>query len=113
MELSEKLIDKLTSSQQDALTAMNLDQLKKRLQANDQVSTGTKGVLQTRVADCILNGNLPRCPKCSGGKVKQSSANAFYCPGYQDDDKFKTCRWKGTAADITRPPWQTADGEEI
>jgi len=36
------------------------------------MKSGVKEELQCRIADRILNGNLPDCPKCGNGPVKQA-----------------------------------------
>jgi len=90
---------------------MKIAELKKRLEDNEQVTGGNKTELQLRIADCIVNGNLPRCPKCFTGRVKQKSAKAFYCPGAYDDDVFKRCTWK--ASSVKRSEWKSADNAEI
>jgi len=109
---SKGALSKLKDDVRDELNGMNVPDLKKRLQANDQIVGGSKGELAERIADCIVNGSLPRCPKCFGGKVKPSGTG-FYCPGSYDDDKFVSCSWKGKAADITRPAWKTEDGKLV
>ena len=32
----------------------------------------------------------PRCPKCSGGKLKERGTY-IVCPGFMDDDTFRDC----------------------
>jgi len=96
----------------DALTAMTIPDLKQRLQANDQIVGGTKGDLIERIADCITNGALPRCPKCFGGRIKKKGSG-YFCPGSYDDDKFVSCSWTGTDSGISRPAWKTEAGKLV
>jgi len=107
------ILKKLKPAQKNEVESLAIPELKKRLQANDQVTGGTKSELILRIADAVVNGCLPRCPKCSGGRVKQSASDSFFCPGYQDDDHFVRCSWSGGATDITRPAWKTAEGKDI
>jgi len=85
-----------------------VDTLKKMLKLNDQVSTGNKGDLITRVAVCQVLGVVPRCPECAGGHPKFKSG-FYYCPGYMDDTKFQRCDW--ISRDIDLIPWKHEDEE--
>jgi len=109
---SKGSVSKLKDDVRDELNGMNVPDLKKRLQANDQLVGGSKGELVERIADCIVNGYLPRCPKCFGGKIKKSGTG-YFCPGSYDDDKFVSCSWKGKEGDISRPAWKTEDGKLV
>ncbi len=82
------------SMKYDVLWKSNIfrvEELKDRLKANDQVVSGTKGDLQKRIAECFINGCLPRCPKCNGGRLKLDKKNHYFCPGSYDDDDFVAC----------------------
>jgi len=109
---SKSSLSKLKDDVKEELMGMNIPDLKKRLQANDQVVGGTKGEVQERIADCIANGCLPRCPKCFGGKIKKDKSG-YYCPGSYDDDKFVSCSWKGKDTDISRPVWKIEAGKLV
>jgi len=113
MAVPSATLKKLKKEQHDALMALSVPDLKARLTANDQVSTGSKPELQLRIADCVVNGGFPRCPKCFGGKIKQSGDDAFYCPGSYEDDHFVRCSWTGVGSDIQRVPWKTDGKNDI
>jgi len=113
MQVPSAILKKLKKEQHDALMALSVPELKARLTANDQVSTGSKPELQLRIADCVVNGGFPRCPKCFGGKIKQSGEDAFYCPGSYEDDHFVRCNWTGVGSDIQRVPWKTDGKNDI
>jgi len=101
---------KLSDDQEDALSGMKIGDLKGLLRANDQVVTGSRDELVSRIRDCVKNGCLPRCPKCFGGRLRQRG-NGYYCPGSYEDDKFVPCSYK--ARDCARVPWKNADGQCI
>jgi hypothetical protein len=101
---------KLNDDQQEAIDGMTVALLKDRLKDNDQVTTGNKGEIISRITDCIVNGCLPRCPKCSGGRLK-IRGNGYYCPGYHDDENFVHCSF--TADKVDRVPWKKADGQAV
>mmetsp|Transcript_18825 Transcript_18825/g.59197 ORF Transcript_18825/g.59197 Transcript_18825/m.59197 type:complete len:241 (+) Transcript_18825:54-776(+) len=84
----------------EALTAAKLKEL---LRLNDQVVTGTKAQLVARAADGKAFGALPRCPKCSGGRIRHE-AGVYKCPGYMDDEEFMPCDYQSEAVD--RLPWK-------
>jgi len=96
----------------DALQSMTIDQLKNRLKANDQIVGGTKGELISRIRDCIANGCLPRCPSCSGGRMKKIGG-MFKCNGFYDDDHFRHCGHSAAVGSIPRPQWQTEAGQVV
>mmetsp|Transcript_10259 Transcript_10259/g.14072 ORF Transcript_10259/g.14072 Transcript_10259/m.14072 type:complete len:238 (-) Transcript_10259:332-1045(-) len=107
---SKSFLSKLDENVRDELEGYNVDELKERLRDNDQVSTGTKGELQERIAECIVDGCFPRCPKCGLGKVKKD-AKGYFCPGGYDDDKYKRCSWK--SKNVDRPQWKVAKGNLV
>jgi hypothetical protein len=51
------------------LSSFKSVQLGDKLRANNQKSSGTKEQRIQRCIDCILHGNLPKCPRCSLGKL--------------------------------------------
>jgi len=79
--------------------------LKDLLKMNDQSSSGSKQDLLEKVADGMLNGALPRCPKCGGGRLKVLG-NMYICPGFMEDDEFKDCDF--TSMDIKRTAWKAS-----
>jgi len=103
--------------------ALTNDKLKAILKANDQSQTGNKDVLVAKVADGAAFGKLPRCPSCSGGKIKiripgadgglvslenaqkkpNKSWKRYYCTGYYDDDEPVHCRWSSDT--VVREEW--------
>ena len=56
---------------------MSIENLKNCLRTNEQLLGGAKGELVERCVDRKLFGNLPRCPKCSIGKLKVVYPRAF------------------------------------
>jgi hypothetical protein len=90
-----------------ALESETIDGLKYLLQLNDQNKTGTKTELVERAAHQVVMGAVPRCPLCSGGRLRYIIQTGEYrCPGYQDDDKYVACGF--VTAEIERLPWKTA-----
>eukprot|EP01116_Phalansterium_solitarium_P008753 TRINITY_DN22719_c0_g1_i1.p2 TRINITY_DN22719_c0_g1~~TRINITY_DN22719_c0_g1_i1.p2 ORF type:complete len:263 (+),score=67.64 TRINITY_DN22719_c0_g1_i1:894-1682(+) len=106
----ESVLKKLTTSQHDELMALSINDLKDRLRANQQLVGGKLPDLQRRVADCVVNGAMPRCPQCGLGFVKRSS-NGYFCPGGYDDDHFAPCNY--TCKLIVRPAWIPDTGKSI
>eukprot|EP01112_Ceratiomyxa_fruticulosa_P018187 TRINITY_DN5776_c0_g2_i1.p1 TRINITY_DN5776_c0_g2~~TRINITY_DN5776_c0_g2_i1.p1 ORF type:complete len:241 (-),score=49.11 TRINITY_DN5776_c0_g2_i1:188-910(-) len=95
--------DLLSQVQREELDVLTINQLKDRLRANDQLLSGSRPELVKRVSDCIIHGCLPRCPTCSGGRLKYEGG-VYKCPGYHDDDNFVSCHYRSTS--VTRPAWQ-------
>jgi len=89
-------MDDLEEDQQDELNALGKEDLKRKLTMNDQLVGGNLQELRLRVASCIINGCMPRCPKCAIGKLKEVKDGEFKCPGGYDDDKYVRCSWKGS-----------------
>jgi hypothetical protein len=77
------------------LNVHNVAMLKKFLSLNNQKISGSKTELSERVADGMVNGTLPRCPKCSGAILRLENGT-YKCPGYFDDVHFKRCSYKWT-----------------
>jgi len=91
------------------LKACSVVELKKKLELNEQVRGGNKQELILRIADRFLHGNLPRCPSCHGGILKEAADGGYYCPGSFEDDEFVRCSY--TADTIERSKWVVeADG---
>ncbi|XP_078595517.1 uncharacterized protein LOC144872818 [Branchiostoma floridae x Branchiostoma japonicum] len=99
--------------------------IKTVLKLNDQAAGGNDKEITLRLADGILRGGLPRCPKCFGGrlrygrpkweirpykgKAKRDSPlkgrERFHCPGYFDDDHYVNCTFEALDG-IDRLPWK-------
>jgi len=105
-----KPIALLSEIQRNELEALSVPDLKERLKLNEQILSGNKKELIDRIAECAVNGGLPKCPKCGGGRLK-TNKSGYTCPGYYDDDEFKTCDY--TAKSVTRTPWKMATGNTI
>jgi len=72
---------------------------------NDQSAGKNKQELLEKVADGMLFGALPRCPKCAGGRLRVLG-NMYTCPGFMEDDTFQDCDY--VSMDIKRIPWKTS-----
>jgi len=79
--------------------------LKDLLKMNDQSAGKNKQELLEKVADGMLFGALPRCPKCAGGRLRVLG-NMYTCPGFMEDDTFQDCDY--VSMDIKRIPWKTS-----
>ncbi|XP_066285701.1 uncharacterized protein [Branchiostoma lanceolatum] len=99
--------------------------IKTVLKLNDQAAGGNDREITSRLADGILRGGLPRCPKCFGGrlrygmpkwesskykgKAKRDSPlkgrERFHCPGFFDDDRYVNCTFEALDG-IERLPWK-------
>jgi len=111
---SEKKPDRFARSAEDQtaikskineMSHNSIATLKDLLKMNDQSTSGVKAELLEKVADGVLFGALPRCPKCSGGRLKVMG-NMYTCPGFMEDDAFQDCDF--TSMDIKRTPWKTS-----
>lgn len=58
-------------------------QLSSLLSKNDLRKSGLKGELISRVVDGIMNGVLPKCPKCTRGRLFYA-AGKYHCHGSHD-----------------------------
>jgi len=110
-EFSVDLLENLPKGYKEFLWGCTVEQLRKKLELNDQIKAGNKQTLVLRIADRFLNGSLPRCPECSGGYLKESEKEEFYCPGSYDDTEFISCKYKTTT--IERTKWKTAGKDKI
>jgi hypothetical protein len=88
-----KKVDKKTQKVASNLKSYTNHELKKFLTLNDQKISGTKAELCVRVADGMLYGVLPKCPKCGAGTLKHEDG-IFSCPGFFQDTHFKRCSYK-------------------
>lgn len=79
-------------SEKARLSQLGNQELKNILMKNMQTRTGNKDDLVLKVADGIVLGRIPKCPKCFGGRPKfDYKAGTYYCSGYRDDEDFKNC----------------------
>ena len=86
---------------------MNNQALKDILKKNLQSMSGNKDDLVFKVADGIVLGRIPRCPKCFGGRPKfDYKAGTYHCSGYRDDTDFHNCHSTFELHDIKRDPWE-------
>lgn len=77
------------------------------LRSNMQSMSGNKDELVVKIADGIVLGRIPRCPKCYGGRPKFDVKTGTYnCPGYRDDVDFKNCHTTFTKEELQRDPWE-------
>jgi len=96
------------------LEMKTVEQLKDSLRLNDQKTTGNKKDLILRVVDGMMYGAAPRCPKCGAGilrvkyktKYGHNGQGKFRCPGYFDDDEFKSCDYNSSSE--KRKAWATS-----
>lgn len=77
------------------------------LRKNLQSMSGNKDDLVYKVADGIVLGRIPRCPKCFGGRPKfDYKKGTYYCSGYRDDEDFKNCHTEFELSEIKRDAWE-------
>jgi len=94
----------------EELSVNTVPQLQDMLRKNLQKVTGKKPDLLHRIADGIVNGAIPKCPKCYGGNLTYTASSGKYtCKGFMDDDTFKRCTFVGKDSDgtVKRSPWKT------
>ena len=92
-----------------SFAGLKVPELKALLRHNVQLMGGTKGELLNRVVDRYENGNLPACPSCGGGRLKENeSGTSFYCPGYYDDGERVSCSYRTT--EPARTPFAFPEG---
>lgn len=69
--------------------------------------SGNKDEMIEKIADGMVLGRIPRCPKCFGGRPKFNYKNGMYhCSGYRDDTDFINCHVEFTLAEINRDKWE-------
>ena len=89
------------------LTAKSNQFLKDILRKNMQSMSGNKEDLVLKVADGIVLGRIPRCPKCFGGRPKFDYKTGIYtCPGYRDDEEYLNCNTTFTKTELKRDAWE-------
>lgn len=95
---------------------MNAAALKDILSYNRQTMTGTKAVVLHKVIDGELNGRLPRCKVCEGGRLKFNEAcDKVICGGGFDEGSQQriSCDVSYTFGDAPRElPWYTTNPTE-
>jgi len=80
--------------------------LKDLLRKNMQSMSGNKDELIYKCADGATLGQIPRCPKCFGGRPKWDHLKGTYhCSGYRDDTDFHNCHTNFKKEELTRTPW--------
>ena len=88
---------------------MNGSQLSHLLGINDQLKSGSKSELVARCMDRKMFGNLPRCPVCGGGKLKERGSGRFFCPGFYDDADYRFCGYSCASHQVQRLAWKDYD----
>jgi hypothetical protein len=89
-----------------ALVGKTVVRLKELLRANDQITTGSRAELVERILDRVAHGNLPRCPTCGLGRLRESGRGGYYCPGGYDDDEYVECNFVAEPSAVARTAWQ-------
>ena len=83
--------------------------LKDLLRSNLQSMSGNKDDLVYKCADGATLGQIPRCPKCFGGRPKWDyMKGTYHCSGYRDDTDFHNCHTDFARGEISRSPWQSS-----
>ena len=81
--------------------------LKDMLRSNLQSMSGNKDDLIYKCADGATLGQIPRCPKCFGGRPKWDyMKGTYHCSGYRDDEDFHNCHSNFDKSELTRNTWQ-------
>jgi len=103
------------------VSKLGVDALKREAELNNQKKTGNKGELVDRITDGRMYGAIPRCSSCGGGlpcptylpskaskgvgkKYGHNGQAGYVCPGFYDDDHYRSCRARTDS--IQRDPWQ-------
>jgi len=106
--LSKEVVDQLSEDQKKELLGLKVNELRERLGNNKQLKSGVKEELQNRIADCIINGALPPCPKCE--KTVRQAADpeiGYFCSvGFRGK-----CDWQSKTVD--RIPWVNKEGSLV
>jgi hypothetical protein len=92
-------------------SATSVSALKDMLEANEQKKSGNKEELVERCVDGFMYGQLPRCRDCGAGYLRvrydsqfgHGGQGTFSCPGFFDDDQWKSCKFSSTS--LVRKPW--------
>jgi len=89
--------------------SLKVQEMRERLGFNKQFKSGKKQELQSRIADYILHGALPPCPKCGSFPVKEAADPeiGFFCPVTY---KGK-CDWQSKT--VERIPWTVQENKLI
>lgn len=92
------------------LEEVRVADLKDMLRYNDQKTSGAKPELVNRCLDAIINGALPKCPRCRVGHLVYLGSGRYGCAGSfdQQQKRVRDCSFEST--DIERIPWKTPAG---
>jgi len=62
--------------------------------------------LLLKCADGYINGQIPKCHVCGGGRPTFNiQSGKYYCKGYFDDDEFRICGTDFEFDAIKRQDW--------
>lgn len=92
----------------------SLEKLKKMLETNQQtVEEGKKMELSEVIAEGILHGALPKCPKCQKHVLKLNQ-DVFYCPTLKNEPScgYKYGRDYKEGSAPVRIPWKFLENEK-
>jgi len=79
---------------------------KEKLRDNDYKVSGKKSELIAWIANGMVLGRMPRCPRCNHGYLRfDEKTGAYSCPGYPKGFNFCYCDAKFAFEDIKREPW--------
>jgi len=102
--LSKKELQQVQKHEADLSTVTGAH-LEHELAANEQKKSGKKTELVTRVAEGRVLGALPKCPKCSKGKISWNRIGGIYsCPGYYEDAVQHRCYFR--VKELKRLKWK-------
>jgi len=94
------------------LNGKTVSELQTMLEINKQKKTGRKAELIERCIDGILNGAIPRCPKCAAqgrgnrSYLKYSAETGCYsCGGVYDKTAQRKIECDFSSKDVRRTPW--------
>jgi len=107
-KLDDTVITKI-KEEKEKLDTKSPNELKDMLKKNDQtMSNLNKKELIEKVADGIVQGKIPRCPRCFAGRLRYNPKNGKYtCPGHTNDEgKYRACKYDPTVdGEVKREPW--------
>jgi len=107
--ISHDILDQLTPEQKSELLKLKVDNMRVKLGDNKQIKSGNKIELQCKIADCIINGAIPPCPKCDKFPLRlaEDEEIGYFCP-----DLFRNkCDFKSKT--VERIPWVNSEGSNV